>query len=71
MDEHGEYQDLRGSGCRSVIPYVYERMRVVLLQHWLFSRLSCVALRVLTPTVAFYSTSLLRSHCVLGLDRWP
>jgi hypothetical protein len=33
MDEHGEYQDLRGSGRQSVILYVYERMRVVLLQH--------------------------------------
>jgi hypothetical protein len=32
MDEHGEHQDLRGSGRWSVIPYVYGRMRVVLLK---------------------------------------
>jgi hypothetical protein len=23
MDEHGEHEDLRGSDCRSVIPYVH------------------------------------------------
>jgi hypothetical protein len=31
IDEHGEHQDLHGSGRRSVIPYVHGRMRVVLL----------------------------------------
>jgi hypothetical protein len=36
MDEHGEHQDLRGSGHQSVIPYVHGRMRVVLLKRWLF-----------------------------------
>jgi hypothetical protein len=28
MDEHGGHEDLRGSGCRSVIPYVHERMQL-------------------------------------------
>jgi hypothetical protein len=32
MDEHGEHQDLRDSDRWSVIPYVYGRMRVVLLK---------------------------------------
>jgi hypothetical protein len=40
MDEHGEHQDLRGSRHRSIIPYVYGRMRVVLLKHYFF--LSCL-----------------------------
>jgi hypothetical protein len=71
MDEHGEHQDLHVSTRRSVIPYVHGRMRVVLLKHWLFYRLPCVALRVLTPVVAFYSTRLLRSHYAPGPDRWP
>jgi hypothetical protein len=26
IDEHGEQEDLRGSGCRSVIPYIHGRM---------------------------------------------
>jgi hypothetical protein len=26
IDEHGEHEDLRGSGHRSVIPYVHGRM---------------------------------------------
>jgi hypothetical protein len=59
MDEHGEHQNLRGSDRRSIIPYVHGRMRVVLLKRWLFSRLPCVALRVLMSGVAFYSTKLL------------
>jgi hypothetical protein len=25
MEGHDGHEDLRGSGCRSVIPYVYER----------------------------------------------
>jgi hypothetical protein len=28
MDEHGEYEDLRGSGWQSVIPYVHGRMEL-------------------------------------------
>jgi hypothetical protein len=28
IDEHGGYEDLRGSACRSVIPYVHERMKL-------------------------------------------
>jgi hypothetical protein len=28
MDEHGEHKDLRGSGRRSVIPYVHIRMKL-------------------------------------------
>jgi hypothetical protein len=36
-----------------------------------FSWLPWVALSVLAPAVAFYSTRLLRSHCVPGPDRWP
>jgi hypothetical protein len=28
LDEHGEYQDLCGSGCRSVIPYVHGRIEM-------------------------------------------
>jgi hypothetical protein len=28
MDEHDEYEDLRGSSHRSVIPYVHERMQL-------------------------------------------
>jgi hypothetical protein len=71
MDEHGEHQDLHGSGRRSIIPYIYGRMEVVLFKCWLFSWLPCVALRVLTPDVAFYSTRLLRSQCAPGPDRWP
>jgi hypothetical protein len=31
MDERGEHEDLRGSGRRSVIPYVHRKTRVVLL----------------------------------------
>jgi hypothetical protein len=31
MEEHGGHEDLRGLCCRSVIPYVHERMRVVVL----------------------------------------
>ncbi len=38
MDEHGEHKDLRGSGRRSVIPYVHGR-EVVLLCVWRYSRL--------------------------------
>jgi hypothetical protein len=71
MNEHGEHKDLCGLGHQSVIPYVHGRMRVVLLKHWLSSWVSCVALRVLTPVVAFYSTRLLRSHCAPEPDRWP
>jgi hypothetical protein len=71
MDEHGEQQDLRGSGRRSVIPYVHGRTGVVLLKRWPFSRLPCVTLRVLTPVVPFYNTRLLWSHCTPGPDRWP
>jgi hypothetical protein len=33
MDEYGGHGDLRGSDCRSVIPYVHGRTRVVLLKH--------------------------------------
>jgi hypothetical protein len=32
MDERGGHEDLRDSGRRSVIPYVHERTRVVLLK---------------------------------------
>jgi hypothetical protein len=71
MDEHGEHSDLRGLGRRSIIPYVHGRMGVVLLKSWLSSSLPCLALRVLMPTVAFYSTRLLRSHCTPGPDWWP
>jgi hypothetical protein len=71
MCEHGEHQDLRGSSHQSIISYVHERMRVVLLKRWLFSWLSCVALRVLTPIVTLYSTRLLQPHCALRPDRWP
>jgi hypothetical protein len=28
MDEHGEHEDLRGSGCQSVIHYVHGRMEL-------------------------------------------
>jgi hypothetical protein len=28
IDEHGEYEDLHGSVCRSVIPYVHERIEL-------------------------------------------
>jgi hypothetical protein len=28
MDEHGEHEDLRGSGHRSVIPYVHGRIEL-------------------------------------------
>jgi hypothetical protein len=59
MYEHCEHQDLCGSGRWIMIPYVHGRIRVVLLKCRLFSRLSCVALRVLMPVVAFYSTRLL------------
>jgi hypothetical protein len=37
MKEHGGHENLRGSGRRSVIPYVHRRMRVVLqcsVQMW-------------------------------------
>jgi hypothetical protein len=34
--EYGGHQDLRGSDHQSIIPYVYGRMRVVLLKCWLF-----------------------------------
>jgi hypothetical protein len=71
MDKHSEHQDLHGSDRWSVIPYVHRRMRVLLLKCWLFSRLSCPVLRVLTSVVAFYSTSLLHLHCTPGPDRWP
>jgi hypothetical protein len=30
MKEHGVHEDFRGSGRRSIIPYVHARMRVVL-----------------------------------------
>jgi hypothetical protein len=56
LDERSGHQDLRGSGRWSIIPYVHGRMGVVLLKRWLFSQLPCVALRVLTPDVAFYNT---------------
>jgi hypothetical protein len=71
LDERSGHQDLHGSDRRSVIPYVHESMGVVLFKCWLFSRLPCVALRVLMPAIAFYSTRLLRSHCALGPDRRP
>jgi hypothetical protein len=32
MDERGGHEDLRGSGRRSVIPYVHRRIGVVLLK---------------------------------------
>jgi hypothetical protein len=28
MDEHGEHEDLCGSGHRSIIPYVHGRMKL-------------------------------------------
>jgi hypothetical protein len=31
MKEHGAHRDLRGSGRRSVIPYVHGRMGIALL----------------------------------------
>jgi hypothetical protein len=31
MKEHGRHEDLRGSGHRSVIPYVHRRMRADVL----------------------------------------
>jgi hypothetical protein len=37
MHEHGEHQDLHGSGRQSVTHYAHGRMRVVLLKHWIFS----------------------------------
>jgi hypothetical protein len=37
IDERGGHQDLRDSGRRSVIPYVHERMGVVLFKRWLCS----------------------------------
>jgi hypothetical protein len=30
MKKHGGHEDLHGSDCRSVIPYIHRRMRVVL-----------------------------------------
>jgi hypothetical protein len=36
LDEYSGHQDLRGLDCRNIIPYVHERMRVVLLKHWFF-----------------------------------
>jgi hypothetical protein len=71
LDEYSGHQNLRDSDRWSVIPYVHRRMRVILLKRWLFSRLPCVALRVLMPDVFFYSTRLMRSHCNLEPDRWP
>jgi hypothetical protein len=50
-DERSGHQDLRGSGHRSVIPYVHGRMGVVLLKRWLFSRLPCVTLSALATVI--------------------
>jgi hypothetical protein len=36
MDERSGYEDLRGSGRRSVIPYIHGRTEVVLLKPALF-----------------------------------
>jgi hypothetical protein len=36
MDEHGGHKYLRGSDHQSIIPYVHERMGVVLPKRWLF-----------------------------------
>jgi hypothetical protein len=36
LDERSGHQDLHGSDCRSVIPYVHESMGVVLFKRWLF-----------------------------------
>jgi hypothetical protein len=36
LNERSEHQDLHGSDRRSIISYVYGRMRVVLFKHCLF-----------------------------------
>jgi hypothetical protein len=45
MDERGRYEDLRGSGHRSVIPYVHERTE------FYCSRLPCMSLPICPPPV--------------------
>jgi hypothetical protein len=57
QDEHG---GLRGLGHKSVIPYVHERMRVVLFKRWFFLSVALSdlprACPVLVSTRAFYSS---------------
>jgi hypothetical protein len=48
MDEHGGYEDLRGSGRRSVIPYVHRRIELYC------SSLSCLSLSFRPPSVKMY-----------------
>jgi hypothetical protein len=43
MDEHGEHEDLRGSGRRSVIPYIHERTKLYC------SSLPCLSLPIYPP----------------------
>jgi hypothetical protein len=43
MDEHSGHKDLRGSGRRSVIPYVHERMELYC------SSLPCLSLAFCPP----------------------
>jgi hypothetical protein len=55
MDECGRHEDLRGSGCRSVIPYVHGRTELYC------SSLPCLSLPVCPPSEeasgrAFYSS---------------
>jgi hypothetical protein len=45
MDERGGHEDLRGSGRRSVIPYVHERIGLYC------SSLSCLSLTLCPPPV--------------------
>jgi hypothetical protein len=60
MDEHGEHRDLHGSGCRSVIPYVHERVGSCIAVYLLKSRLSLleVSLRILTSAQPFIAQGL-------------
>jgi hypothetical protein len=65
LDESSGHQDLCGSGCRSVIPYVHGRMVVVLFKHWLFLSVTFSSLEefkrtclVLASARAFYSSRL-------------
>jgi hypothetical protein len=71
LDERSENQDLRGSGCQSVIPYIHGRKRVVLSKHWFFLSVDLSGLEHSNAVAVFYSTRLQRLHCVPVPDRWP
>jgi hypothetical protein len=75
LDKCSGHQDLRGSGRRSIIPYDYGRMRIILFTSWLFLSVALSGLKrtclVLMSTQSFYSSRLASYNETQGLTCGP